>query len=85
MAVAHNGPLGAGTTPLGAGITVRGQNGTIGDQINIAGTQVLVADRPLGPYRPHSRGAVTRMDYDAAGRVSLCVPEHEVPLGTKLL
>jgi len=23
--------------------------------------------------------------HDAAGRVTLCVPEHEVPLGTKLL
>lgn len=38
--------------------------------------------RQIGPYL--SECLVTGF-HDAAGRVSLCVPEHEVPLGTKLL
>ncbi len=38
--------------------------------------------KQIGPFM--SECLVTGF-HDAEGRVSLCVPEHEVPLGTKLL
>lgn len=38
--------------------------------------------KQIGPFM--SEYLVTGF-HDATGRVSLCIPEHEVPLGTKLL
>lgn len=39
-------------------------------------------DKQIGPVR--SQCLVTGF-HDAAGRVTLCMPEHDVPLGTRLL
>ena len=43
---------------------------------------VNFAPKQIGPFM--SECLVTGF-HDAQGRVTLCVPEHEVPLGTKLL
>lgn len=56
------------------------------DPQTLVGKQVVAVvnfpEKQIGPFM--SECLVTGF-HDASGNVSLCVPEHEVPLGTRLL
>mgnify|MGYP000538277132 CR=1 FL=1 len=71
---------GIGVLKSSAQITALYQPGDLVGKLVVA--VVNFPPRQIGPFM--SECLVTGF-HDASGRVSLCVPEHEVPLGTRLL